>query len=519
MSTIREEYNRDKERKKKAISEAAVGWVKSNVILLNEKINRRDIERLVSAIDKFQQTFGPYSSKLPTIQQSIEDVESGLEKIITGKKSGAKSAEMLKYMSFLYNNLSNFFKNDIPTLTKTRIFKLAVENPEVPMMDLASAKEMAAAFRTALKPDNDEAKLLKAIYKNSSLPELDVNKIAEELIKLSLSELRNLENVEKVPLVATEPAAGQEVQQVAETAPEPTQNIQESSLDQKKNLINEAVSLENIERMAKSIQQMNTALSGKGLKNVENALSGLAKQGQTAIANLASGQGGIQGAMSQILSNPKDTWNIAKKFNITKDVTILKQMEMAAKTADKIKSMTPTIMKLFENKPQLEKDDIENIRKILSGQLKGGFFNQMVSMAGTKPYQGLDADSIVNDFVSLLEQDPTGAKFKDAITSVSKVPVTQADTQGAADKAATANPASQTKTATQAAQAQPSMAGQPSREGSGAPVVKGGATPVGPAEDEVVKQLSKVIGGSEEQNRIALQKLRASGWQINPPRE
>jgi hypothetical protein len=181
--------------------------------------------------------------------------------------------------------------------------------------------------------------------------------------------------------------------------------------------------------------------------------------------------------------------------------------------------MTPTIMKLFENKPQLEKDDIENIRKILSGQLKGGFFNQMVSMVGTKPYQGLDADSIVNDFVSLLEQDPTGAKFKDAITSVSKVPVTQADTQGAADKAATANPASQTKTATQAAQAQPSMAGQPSREGSGAPVVKGGATPVGPAEDEVVKQLSKVIGGSEEQNRIALQKLRASGWQINPPRE
>ena len=68
MSQIRKEYSEYKHFKEDIFKEAAEAWTEENVILINERLNRNAIYRLNSAIQRFDNKFGPYKDKLPAIE-------------------------------------------------------------------------------------------------------------------------------------------------------------------------------------------------------------------------------------------------------------------------------------------------------------------------------------------------------------------------------------------------------------------------------------------------------------------
>jgi len=206
MSLLRKEYLRSKDRKTEILDEAAIAWVEKNIILINERLNRATISRLTNSITRFDEKFGPFSEKLPAIQDVLNKAETGLQLVLTGKTSDSRASDMLRHLSLVYSLLSDFFSGDLPTLLRTPMFKVAKENPEVRLDSISGAgwdpKVIVAAFAQALRPSKDEMKMMGRVYKNIPLPNLNVDEAANQLLGLSFKDIENLSSVGKVPMVA-----------------------------------------------------------------------------------------------------------------------------------------------------------------------------------------------------------------------------------------------------------------------------------------------------------------------------
>lgn len=523
MSTLREEYEKTKQAKNKVMSESAVGWVKSNVILLNEKINRKDIERLVSAIADFQKTFECCYERVPSIKKSLDTVETGLHDIVTGKRKSANAGDMLKYMSFIYNTLSSFFQQDVQILCLTPVFSLAVANPDVPMKDLSNYKDMIAAFKTALRPDGARAKLLKAIYKNSTLPELDVNTIAFELVNLTLNDLKALQAMEKVPLIASEPEKS--VQQTASVAPtnvpgssvgvevlditpvvENTLKNTSSSLLTEDVLfeayLNEAIDINVVKKLTQSMQELQNAIRGKGLASVERGVSNLTKAQSNAVRDLTQ-----QGFFQQKMANAKDFWNMignaSEKGSTSSQV--IKQTEMALKTFEQLKEIIPDLLPIFMQ-PELKADNFSSLQQTLRGALKGGILSKIGSFFGTKPFPGLEPDKIIADIINLAKKDPENARatleaISNSNISSIQVPSSSPGPNKPSEPNQPGQPGETTATATSKSTESPTSGEANSEDGD---------------ISSLAAVMTKSIGGNDASNTANASKLaselKAAGW-------
>ncbi len=205
-SSLREEYLKTKERKNEIVDEAAVHWVKNNIILISERLNRATISRLTNSIARFDEKFGPFRDKLPAIQDVLDKAELGLQLVLTGKTSDSRASDMLRHLSLVYSLLSDFFSGDLPTLLRTPLFRIAKENPDTRLDSISGTgfdpKVIADAFATALRPSKDEMKMLGRVYKNIPLPNLNVEEAAKQMLGLSYKDLEGLTSVGKVPMVA-----------------------------------------------------------------------------------------------------------------------------------------------------------------------------------------------------------------------------------------------------------------------------------------------------------------------------
>ena len=209
-SHLREEYKEYKLYKEKLVDEAAFGWVKENVVLINEQIDRNTVKRIINAITKFDNTFGPFKTKIPTLATQIDTAEDNLQKVITGRINDKKASDMLKRMSYLYNAFSRFFNSDLPVLLSSHLFATPQKHSDV-RLDVLQPKEgekydptaIRDAFRYALTPSKDEQKLINTIYRKRAVPLIDANSISSQLLGLSFNELKNLTEIGKVPMVVT----------------------------------------------------------------------------------------------------------------------------------------------------------------------------------------------------------------------------------------------------------------------------------------------------------------------------
>ena len=207
MNEIRKEY---KEFKliNEDLKEDAKKYVMSNMILLNEKFDRTTLHRLNSSIQRFDEKFGPYRTKLPAIAKVLQDAEKGLYVVITGGASKKSSAHMLERMTMIYNILSNFFGRDLATLLKTPVFRTAVAMPEKALNQIEhpehNQKMIKRVFVAALKPDRTEREVFDRVYKNIPMPSISWNECAKQLMGLSVNDLNDLCGIERVPAVVVD---------------------------------------------------------------------------------------------------------------------------------------------------------------------------------------------------------------------------------------------------------------------------------------------------------------------------
>lgn len=205
---IRDEYNQHKKQTDEIVTEAAMSWLDKNVVVITEKIDRKSVQKFVRSVEKFEETFGQYSDKLPTISQILAGAESNLSDVLTGRVSDKRISDTMQYISYAYNTLSDFFSKDLPLLLRTKTFALAKKNPGITLDALSGqgfdANTARKVFATAITPSKEEMKLIGRIIKKNHIPNIEAKQISNELLRLTFQELMDLSNVGKVPLVVSE---------------------------------------------------------------------------------------------------------------------------------------------------------------------------------------------------------------------------------------------------------------------------------------------------------------------------
>lgn len=428
MSTLREELLRYKEKQQQILDEAAVAWVEQNIILLNERLNRTAVSRLVNSITRFDEKFGAFKDKLPAIQSIIDNAESGLQLVLTGKTSETRATDMLRNLSLVYSLLSDFFSGDLPALLRTPIFKAAKEAPEMRLDSISGPKYdptiVVSAFANALRPSKDELKMMGKIYKNIPMPQMNADEIAKQLLTLSYSELMKLTETGKVPMIAVPNDLSDEGSKVAASTPSaasagatesvaapapvvppapgavkenvsPKKDDPASLLEQEKRnsdaaLLLEAPDLAAINKAMADLDGLFQRVPDLKASPLYNAVTGLRKQAQQAaggtaqgrIASFLSGGGGI----GALVKDPAGR--------------VIAQAQMAIDMFKKLGETWPKISNLFSD-GVFDAEDQKQLFTILTRELQGGAFKQLKSAFGVKPYQGLDINDIVRTVVEI----------------------------------------------------------------------------------------------------------------------
>jgi hypothetical protein len=424
--SLRQEYNNTKSRQNEIISDSALKWLAENIVLINEKIDRKTVGRLIKSIQKFEDTFGPYKDKLPTIAQHLDAAEHGLQLVITGKSSSRKTSNLLKQLSYLYSTFGDFFSRDLPVLLKTPLLKKARENaPDTPLSDLGGKAAAAAVveqegqaipapeapvhinikviediFANALKPSKEEAALLGKIYRSTPLPRLNVRAIAKQMTSLSYDDLEELTNVGKIPRVATAEEEGMPEIRGPEEAPPVGESVsqeQDLLVEQDEKLLKEAVLImeANVQELVPRINAIKGAIAQiPALK----ALSGPIENLQSKVAEVIA-DGDVQSYLKQVTQG---SGSLKDLFSSPKG-KILSQANMFIETINSIAKLWPEISP-FLDKQQVNATDINSAKKQINKAITGGVLGKITSVFKTQPFEGLSPDNIVNALTAPLDE-------------------------------------------------------------------------------------------------------------------
>lgn len=430
MFSLRQEYKRKQTIQEKVVTEAALAWLSKNVVIINEKIDRTTVSRLIDSIQKFEDTFGNFTDRLPIISRYISSAEEGLQQVITGKANDKKASAMLKKLTILYFTFSDFFTRDLPILLRAKIFEAPKANPDMRLDMIRNRGEVAYepymvrdALANALKPTREEKKLLSKIYRSSLLPKLNSEEIANQLMTLTYNELEELTKVGKVPMVATQ-------EEMGSTFPESIQYKKDGKILTEEAFLNEVRlltegklddlqnSVSNVKKIVSSIPALNQNLGNKVdemqsellrvmnseefdswkqavTKGYKQASQSDQVPGEGGFKKAAKGIGGaIKGAITSGL-NPqqKAIGEFLGKVNAT------------IETFKAVANAWPAIQRVIAEKETLNPKDINNIRQMLNKtttQVKPGWFSK--TFGGRQdPYIG--GEEIVDALLSTLEEE------------------------------------------------------------------------------------------------------------------
>lgn len=386
MTKLRQEYVAHKKNEDRLITEAAVNWLESNVFIINEKIDRRSVDKLVSSIAKFEETFSPFETKVPTITTIIDGCEDNLQMVLTGKAGNKKTSEVLEYLSYVYNSFSTFFAKDMPVILKARLFKIARENPEIRLDSLTrggfNAEAAMKAFAHGITPSAEEKKLIGKILKSKSIPNIDAKQIASELMSLSYNDLIELTQVGKVPLTTT-----------PKTLDEEDVIVSESYLNEARKILTEA-SVEEVGQQLGTLKSIVAKLNSPKLtKSINNLHSKL-------LAFEASPAG--DKLKQQIKQSTAKDAALADIFK-TPGGKLTKQANMAIELFTALGNEWPKI-KTFIDKDQPTQQDLVSIQRILTKAASGGLLKKAGQAFGisTPPFPGLEPQTVI----SILTDDP-----------------------------------------------------------------------------------------------------------------
>lgn len=411
MSILRQEYQKNKEEKEKVVTEAAVSWIDSNVIVINEKINRSSVNRLVSSIAKFEETFAPFKQRIPTISSIVDGCEENLQMVLTGKAGDKKTSEVLEYLSFVYNLFSSFFSKDLPVVLKARMFREAQENPAVRLDSLTgnfNIDAVAKTFAHAIEPSPEEMKLIGRVLKSKSIPKVDSKQIASELMALSYNDLVELTSMSKVPLVTTPKSLDQEDVVVSEAA------LLESRM-----VLLEA----SIEDVGSRIDALKKVVATTGFTPIIDPINKL----HAALLAFEGSTGGQQ--LKQQFAQFKTSKNAGKITDLFKSPggKLVKQANMAIELFNALGQAWPKI-KSFVDKDDVTEADINNIKAIITKAVSAGGLKKAAQALGvvTAPYPGLSPEDVVNAIVASVDA-PTGPTKEQVDNQQAPAPTTSSN--------------------------------------------------------------------------------------------
>lgn len=408
MSNLRQEYQKKKEERNKVTTEAAISWIDSNVIVINEKINRSSVNRLVSSIAKFEETFAPFKQRVPTISSIVDGCEENLQMVLTGKAGDKKTSEVLEYLSFVYNMFSSFFSKDLPVVLKARMFREAQENPSVRLDSLTGnfdINSVAKTFAHAIEPSPEEMKLIGRVLKSKSIPKIDSKQIAAELMALSYNDLVELTTMSKVPLVTTPKSLDQEDVVVSESV------LRESRM-----VLLEA----SIEDVGSRIDALKKVATETGFTPIINPINKL----HSALLAFEGSSGGEQ--LKQQFAQAKTSKNLGKVTDLFKTPggKLVKQANMAIELFNALGQAWPKL-KSFTNKDNPTEEDINNIKNVITKAVSSGTLKKAAQALGvvTPPYPGLSPEEVVNAIVASVGGEPGTATKAEQVEPAATTPV------------------------------------------------------------------------------------------------
>lgn len=394
MNQIRKEYKNYKLITEQQIKETE-NWLSENVIFINERIDRATLKRLNSSIARFEEKFGPYRSKLPAIAKVLADAEKGLYVVITGNTSKKSAIHMLERMSMLYNIFSDFFSKDLGMLLTTPVFRSACSNPDSALNAIEhpehNHKMIKRCLAAALKPDVKEKDIFNRVYKNIPMPTMNWHDAAKQLMSLSVSDLRKLCEIEKVPGVVVadvEPDTLQEqIIRDIEQRPE-FQNLQRQ--------ITQMIQLADEYRMDQRVVDNMRKMSDDLVELIRNQSLG-SKIGDVAASVFTLG---------------------IKDSPLRK---LLKQSIMVVQTFGVLKNVWEQNKEFFKSRvtgTTMSSGDKDALEKLFDRALERGgqapgavsrFFGRL-DVTRTEPYPGLEPETLRNEFMKYVEnQISTGS--------------------------------------------------------------------------------------------------------------
>jgi len=269
--------------------------------------------------------------------------------------------------------------------------------------------------------------------------------------------------------------------------------------------LNEAIDVNKIKQMNMAIRNLKDSISGQGLANTERALGSLEKAGIQAVAGLDK-----QGILGQKFSNAKDFFTMIGNSDAKSGQsfgTIIKQIEMAIKTFEQIKSVVPDIQEMFQSQPPTPQN-VQLFKNVLLGAVKeGGVLAKIASFLGTKPYPGLESAKIIDDITKTIVKNPDGAQ--QLLVNLSKVATPDVmDGQGTPSQAAPSAPTQPTQNT------QPTKPAQPTNSGA---IATPATNETEPNLVDLSTKMTNTLGGNEKQNQDRISKLIKAGWKLIPP--
>lgn len=393
-SELRKEYLLKKKHNDIIVEKAAFAWVEKNVVLITEKMDRRTIKRLIDSIVKFDEKFTTIKDKIPSVAKILDDAETSLNLVLAGKTSDSRAEDVLKHLSIIYTLLSDFFAGDLPVLLRAPMFKVARENPKLRLDSISvpghNPSMIAETIEKALRPSKDEIKLLSKVYRGVSLPSLNATAAANEMLSLTLEELTSLTQINRIPMVATEPSAPKsEVEEPVITESVGEQTLLESII------LSEQEGVDKLEILIGNIDKVKKIIDSD--KNLKDKLSGTYEKLRSA-ALAAYNDKSFKESFKELLNT--DVRNLTK----SPQGKIIAQAEMAVNTFKSLGGLAPTIEKMVD-KDQITDEDVKLVRDELQKALKGGVLQRTLSVLKTQPFPGLDSESIINALVTELEKE------------------------------------------------------------------------------------------------------------------
>lgn len=393
MSNLRQELEHKKLAGQDMVSEAAESWVQDNIILISEKLNRSAVTKLTNSILKFDEKFGPFKSKLPEVQEIIDNAETGLQLVLTGKTSESRATDMLRKLSMIYTLLSEFFSSDLAAMLRTPLFRAAKANPDTRLDSITdpshSPKSIMSAFSNALRPSKDELKMLGRVYKNIAMPSLRADSIAKQLLSMTFAELSEISTMEKVPMVAVEKEpAGVPFE-------EPKETLEEDGLSE------QAKKTDSLAQTTKMLDSLGVLLNA-----VPELKAGLGPAvGQLRAAALKAVAGGRLGALMD--QGPMAMFR-------DPEGKVLAQGQMAIELFRKLGQSWTKIAPLFADE-EFTPEEQAQLTKILQKELEGGLLDKLKNAFKIPPFPGLAPADVIQVVTGIAAQN---AQTKETGTAV-----------------------------------------------------------------------------------------------------